>query len=211
MYALSSGSFGLTEPGAGSDASGLQTTAKKVAGGWKLNGQKRWIGNATFAGTSRLRRRDACAVRVSAHSCFSSFNGDVCVRADVIIIWARNEETGEVNGFLVEKGTKGLRTEKIENKMCFRCVQKYAVTLLPRAISETHLSFSLPTCVLQCGHLPGGLRGARERSLPQRRLIPQGHRRHPLGLSHLCRYASMRSACVCCVLGWCVVPGRALI
>jgi hypothetical protein len=43
----------------------------------------------------------------------------------VIIIWARNEETGEVNGFLVEKGTKGLRTEKIENKMCFRCVQKY--------------------------------------------------------------------------------------
>ena len=41
--------FGLTEPNYGSDATGLQTTAKKVEGGYILNGQKRWIGNATFA------------------------------------------------------------------------------------------------------------------------------------------------------------------
>ena len=41
--------FGLTEPDNGSDASGLQTTAKKVEGGYLLTGQKRWIGNATFA------------------------------------------------------------------------------------------------------------------------------------------------------------------
>ena len=42
--------FGLTEPDNGSDASGLKTTATKTEGGWLLNGQKRWIGNATFAG-----------------------------------------------------------------------------------------------------------------------------------------------------------------
>ena len=41
-------SFGLTEPGNGSDASNLLTTAKKVEGGWILNGQKRWIGNGTL-------------------------------------------------------------------------------------------------------------------------------------------------------------------
>ena len=41
--------FGLTEPENGSDASNLQTTATKTEGGWLLNGQKRWIGNATFA------------------------------------------------------------------------------------------------------------------------------------------------------------------
>tara|TARA_B110000285_G_C15048379_1_gene575625 strand:+ start:508 stop:1215 length:708 start_codon:yes stop_codon:yes gene_type:complete len=41
--------FGLTEPTNGSDASGLRTTATKTEGGWLLNGQKRWIGNATFA------------------------------------------------------------------------------------------------------------------------------------------------------------------
>ena len=44
------GAWGLTEPSNGSDASALQTTAKQVPGGWELNGLKRWIGNATFAG-----------------------------------------------------------------------------------------------------------------------------------------------------------------
>jgi len=42
-------SFGLTEPDNGSDATGLKTTATKVEGGYLLNGEKRWIGNATFA------------------------------------------------------------------------------------------------------------------------------------------------------------------
>eukprot|EP00347_Sterkiella_histriomuscorum_P001177 403373032 len=42
-------SFGLTEPDYGSDASSLRTSAKKVEGGYILNGQKRWIGNGTFA------------------------------------------------------------------------------------------------------------------------------------------------------------------
>jgi acyl-CoA oxidase len=41
--------FGLTEPDYGSDATSLKTTATKVEGGYKINGQKRWIGNATFA------------------------------------------------------------------------------------------------------------------------------------------------------------------
>lgn len=40
--------FGLTEPTNGSDASNLTTTATKVEGGYKLNGAKRWIGNATM-------------------------------------------------------------------------------------------------------------------------------------------------------------------
>lgn len=41
--------FGLTEPLVGSDASNLTTYAEKVEGGYKLNGGKRWIGNATIA------------------------------------------------------------------------------------------------------------------------------------------------------------------
>jgi len=41
--------WALTEPDNGSDASGLQTYAKKVDGGYLLTGQKRWIGNATFS------------------------------------------------------------------------------------------------------------------------------------------------------------------
>lgn len=42
--------FGLTEPDYGSDASSLKTTAKKVEGGYLVNGQKRWIGNGAMAG-----------------------------------------------------------------------------------------------------------------------------------------------------------------
>ena len=41
--------FGLTEPDYGSDASSLKTTAKKVEGGYIINGKKRWIGNGTMA------------------------------------------------------------------------------------------------------------------------------------------------------------------
>lgn len=43
------GCFGLTEPNAGSDPGSMQTTAKKVDGGWILNGSKTWITNATIA------------------------------------------------------------------------------------------------------------------------------------------------------------------
>ena len=38
--------FGLTEPNYGSDASNIHTTAEKIAGGYIINGEKRWIGNA---------------------------------------------------------------------------------------------------------------------------------------------------------------------
>ncbi|MEE9429790.1 MAG: acyl-CoA dehydrogenase family protein [Melioribacteraceae bacterium] len=41
--------FALTEPGAGSDAFNLQTTAKFDNGKWILNGQKLWITNGSIA------------------------------------------------------------------------------------------------------------------------------------------------------------------
>lgn len=43
------GCFGLTEPDSGSDPASMKTTAKKVPGGWVLNGAKMWITNATIA------------------------------------------------------------------------------------------------------------------------------------------------------------------
>jgi glutaryl-CoA dehydrogenase len=43
------GSFALTEPGAGSDPGSLTTSAASRDGGYVLNGEKRWIGNASFA------------------------------------------------------------------------------------------------------------------------------------------------------------------
>jgi glutaryl-CoA dehydrogenase len=53
------GSFGLTEPEVGSAAAGgLTTTAKRSGDTWILNGQKKWIGNATFADVLVIWARD---------------------------------------------------------------------------------------------------------------------------------------------------------
>jgi glutaryl-CoA dehydrogenase len=44
------GAFGLTEPDVGSGvAGGLTSTARRDGNDWVLDGQKKWIGNATFA------------------------------------------------------------------------------------------------------------------------------------------------------------------
>jgi glutaryl-CoA dehydrogenase len=53
------GSFGLTEPLVGSGASrGLLTTARRDGDSWVLNGQKKWIGNATFGDLTIIWARD---------------------------------------------------------------------------------------------------------------------------------------------------------
>ena len=53
------GAFGLTEPDSGSDASlGLTTSARREGDEWVLNGQKRWIGNATFSDIVVIWARD---------------------------------------------------------------------------------------------------------------------------------------------------------
>ena len=53
------GAFGLTEPDVGSGtAGGLTTTARREGDTWVLNGQKKWIGNATFADLTIIWARD---------------------------------------------------------------------------------------------------------------------------------------------------------
>ncbi len=69
------GAFALTEPRHGSDSVMLETSARSHGDEYVLNGEKRWIGNATFA--------------------------------DLIVIWARDVEDGQVKGFVVEKGADG--------------------------------------------------------------------------------------------------------
>jgi len=45
------GAFGLTEPNAGSDAAGIESTAAKTDQGYVINGSKRFITSASYAGT----------------------------------------------------------------------------------------------------------------------------------------------------------------
>ncbi|WP_424493289.1 acyl-CoA dehydrogenase family protein [Salinimicrobium sp. GXAS 041] len=100
------GAFGLTEPNVGSGAAGgLETTCRFDGENWVINGQKKWIGNATFA--------------------------------DVIIIWARDEESNQVKGFLVRKGNPGFKAEKMRDKMALRIVQNALITLTDCKVPES--------------------------------------------------------------------------
>jgi hypothetical protein len=86
------GSWGLTEPGSGSDAGGMRTTAVKRGDRWVLNGSKTFITNGSYAN---------CAV--------------------VMAVTDREKGTrGGISGFVVEKGTKGFRPGKKENKLGLR-------------------------------------------------------------------------------------------
>ncbi len=80
------GCFGLTEPDAGSDPAGMRTTAKKIDGGYVINGTKMWITNSPIA--------------------------------DVFVVWGKLD--GEIRGFVLEKGMKGLSAPKIEGKFSLR-------------------------------------------------------------------------------------------
>ncbi len=74
--------------------------------------------------------------------------------ADVIVVWARDETTNQVKGFLVRRGTPGLETKKIEGKIAFRSVQNGYVYLTNCRIAESDRlqnaeSFAAPAHVLR--------------------------------------------------------------
>ena len=65
------GAFALTEPGSGSDAGSLRTSAAPDADGWLLNGSKQWITNGSRAGTIVLfARTDSTTAGARGVSCF---------------------------------------------------------------------------------------------------------------------------------------------
>ena len=66
------GCFGLTEPDAGSDPGSLKTTAKKVDGGYVLNGAKMWISNAPIADVFVVWATKFVATHIGSRS--SEFN-----------------------------------------------------------------------------------------------------------------------------------------
>jgi glutaryl-CoA dehydrogenase len=57
------GCFGLTEPGFGSNPSGMLTTAEKRNNGWVLNGEKTWITNGSVADVAVVWARTAEGIR----------------------------------------------------------------------------------------------------------------------------------------------------
>jgi butyryl-CoA dehydrogenase len=64
------GAFGLTEPNAGSDAGATETTAKKTDDGYILNGIKRFITSAEYAGTVVVAATLDKSLGVKGVTCF---------------------------------------------------------------------------------------------------------------------------------------------
>lgn len=83
--------WGLTEPGSGSDASGMRTFAVKDGDEWVLNGTKNFITNATYA--------------------------DISV---VLAVTDRNDQKHGITAFAIEMDRKGIRPGKKENKLGMR-------------------------------------------------------------------------------------------
>ncbi|MFF3457007.1 acyl-CoA dehydrogenase family protein [Streptomyces sp. NPDC002730] len=58
--------------------------------------------------------------------------------ADLVVVWARDEDDGKVKGFVVEKGTPGFSPVKIENKIAFRIVENAEITLTEVKVPEAN-------------------------------------------------------------------------
>src|SRR3954454_13943612 len=83
------GAYGLTEPGAGSDAGGTRTTARRDGDDWVLDGGKRFITNAGQAGTYVVTARTG-----------DKPNGDA-----------------EITAFIVPADTPGFTVGRLEDKL----------------------------------------------------------------------------------------------
>ena len=89
------GAFGLTEPGAGTDAQGQQTKAVLDGDEWVLNGSKCFITNGSYA--------------------------DVYIVIAVTgVVEKRGRKMKEISAFIVEKGTPGFTFGTKEKKMGIR-------------------------------------------------------------------------------------------
>ena len=101
------GAWGLTEPGSGSDASGMRTVAVKDGSDWILNGTKNFITNATYA--------------------------DISV---VLAVTDRNDQKHGITAFAVEMDRKGIRPGKKENKLGMRASDTAELIMEDCRVSE---------------------------------------------------------------------------
>jgi alkylation response protein AidB-like acyl-CoA dehydrogenase len=103
--------FGLTEPGAGSDAGGTQTTATRVDGGWILNGSKIFI---THAGVGEVFVATAVTDREKGPKGITSF---IVSKPTTDLERAREVGVGHSDALPF---TEGVRAGKKEDKMGWR-------------------------------------------------------------------------------------------
>lgn len=83
------------------------------------------VGSAISAGLATSARRDGDAWILNGRK---KWIGNAAF-ADLVVIWARDEDDGQVKGFVVEKDTPGMTFDKQEDKIALRVVQNAEITL----------------------------------------------------------------------------------
>jgi acyl-CoA oxidase len=106
--------FALTEPNRGSDASGLETTATPVKGGYLITGEKRWIGNASFSGVMVVYARNTVSKDVEAFVVDSKAQG-----VSVSVIQRKLALRIVQNGHITFKAVFVAEEEKLEKAKNF--------------------------------------------------------------------------------------------
>tara|TARA_R110000868_G_scaffold218576_2_gene469184 strand:- start:107374 stop:108522 length:1149 start_codon:yes stop_codon:yes gene_type:complete len=106
-------SFGLTEPNAGSDSRGTQTTAKKVGNKWVINGSKIFITNAS-----------------------TPMNAGITVQAKT---GEKEDGAPELTCFIVEAGTKGLSTKQMHEKLMWRASDTAEIYFDDVEVGDEHI------------------------------------------------------------------------
>lgn len=94
------GAWGLTEPGSGSDAGGMQTVARREGDGWVLNGSKNFITHGTV--------------------------GTVAV---IMAVTDREKKAAGISAYVVDKSMPGFAASKKENKLGMRCSDTSSLSL----------------------------------------------------------------------------------
>ncbi|AZZ55782.1 acyl-CoA dehydrogenase family protein [Rathayibacter iranicus] len=114
------GAFGLTEPHSGSDSSqGLRTTARRDGDSWVLDGEKRWIGNATFSDVTVIWAKDVADGQVKGFLVPTSTPG---YRATAI---ARKQSLRTVqNADIVLEGVRVPESLRLQSADSFRDTAK---------------------------------------------------------------------------------------
>ena len=90
------------------------------------------VGSAISAGLATSARRDGDAWVLNGEK---KWIGNAAF-ADLVIIWARDEDDGEVKGFVVEKDTAGMTFTKQEDKIALRVVQNAEIHLADVRVPE---------------------------------------------------------------------------
>lgn len=124
------GAWGLTEPGSGSDAGGMQTIARRDGSDWIISGSKNFITHGTV--------------------------GDIAV---IIAVTDREKRASGITAFVLDKSMPGFYASKKENKLGMRCSDTSSLVMeevrVPAAnmIGEEGMGFKQALQILDGGRI----------------------------------------------------------